>query len=165
MSTYGNSKGTDSLGFSESTKTRKNQTSQFYAQYVRGRVTVEGEYQRNLQDQLVSDPLSAPEVVYDSRGFYGAASYRISKRVEVGGYYSRFYMDWAQKLSDPANHIFDKVATVRLDLTNRWDVKVEGHFMNGYADCIATRGFYMQDNMMGFEPRTNLLVIRTGFQF
>jgi hypothetical protein len=105
-----------------------------------------------------------PETWTDNRSVYGSASYRISKRVEIGAYYSRFYGNWTWNLNDPANHIFDKVATLRLDLTNHWDLKIEGHFMNGYA-ADSLRGFYIQDNLQGFKPNTNLLVIRTGIQF
>jgi hypothetical protein len=36
--------------------------------------------------------------------------------------------------------------------------------MNGYA-ADSLRGFYIQDNLQGFKPNTNLLVIRTGIQF
>ena len=114
---------------------------------------------------FVFDVHQPPAIEIDSRSVYGSASYRISKRLEIGAYYSRFYFDWADKLSDPDNHIFDKVAAVRLDLTSHWDVKIEGHFMNGYGSGDAFRGFYLQDNPQGFKPDTNLLVIRTGVQF
>lgn len=63
------------------------------------------------------------------------------------------------------NHIFDKVTSIRLDLASHWHLKAEGHFMNGYAASDAFRSFYPQDNPQGFKPGTNLLVIRTGFQF
>jgi hypothetical protein len=44
-------------------------------------------------------------------------------------------------------------------------VKLEGHFMHGYAASDAFRGFYPVDNPQGLKPTTNLLVIRTGIQF
>jgi hypothetical protein len=153
--------------FPDSERSRKNETSQFYVQYVHGGLRLDGEYRRLLRDELIftSAPFSPKEAFADSRSFYGAASYRISKRLEIGAYYSRFYANWEADLSSPANHIFDKVATMRLDLTSHWDVKIEGHFMNGYADGDALRGFYVQDNAQGFKADTNLLVIRTGIQF
>jgi hypothetical protein len=147
-------------------RSRRDETSQFYVQYALGRLRLDGEYRRLWRDQLIFDgPPAPPEVSADSRSFYGSASYRISKRLELGTYYSRFYLDWRDNLSDPSNHIFDKVATARFDLTSHWDVKLEGHFMSGYAAADSLRGFYLQDNPHGFKPTTNLLVIRTGVQF
>jgi hypothetical protein len=153
-------------GFPHREESRNNETSQFYVQYVRGRLRLDGEYRRVWRDELIFDgPPAPPEVSWDSRSFYGAASYRISRRLELGTYYSRFYTDWRNKVTTPDNHIFDKVATVRLDLTTHWDLKIEGHFMNGNAAGDALRGFYLQNNPQGLKPVTNLLVIRTGFEF
>jgi hypothetical protein len=158
-------KGIDPLGRSYMGRTAKNETSQFYVQYLHGRWRLDAEYRRVQLDELLFDVYLPPSVTQDNRSIYGSASYRISKRVEVGAYYSRFYLNWADPHSDPANHIFDKVATLRLDLVNHWDVKIEGHFINGFADLDAFRGFYLQDNPQGFKPDTNLLIIRTGVQF
>ncbi len=158
-------KGIDALGLPYSSQTKKYEISQFYLQYVHGGLRLDAEYRRTYLDDLSSDILTPPETVLDSRSIYGSASYRISKRLELGTYYSRFYLNWAAKLSDPANHIFDKVATARLDLTGHWDLKIEGHFMNGYGASDAFRGFYLQNNPQGFQPTTNMLVIRTGVEF
>ena len=153
-------------GFPHNEASRKNETSQFYVQYTRGRLTLDGEYRRLWRDQLIFDgPPAPPEVSEDSRSFYGAASYRISKLLELGTYFSRFYPDWRLEHGVPQNHIFDKVVAARLDLTQHWDLKLEGHFMNGYAAGDALRGFYLQNNPQGLKPATNLLVIRTGYQF
>jgi len=165
MSTASRISGLDLLGLPYTGRSKKNNTSEFYVQYVRGGWRFDAEYRRTYLDQLLFDVILPPELTQDNRSIYGSASYRISKRVEVGAYYSRFYLDWADLHSDPDNHIFDKVATVRLDLTNHWDVKIEGHFMNGYGGSDAFRGFYFQDNPQGFKPNTNLLVIRMGVQF
>ena len=143
--------------FSFNAVSNKDETSQFYIQYMRNRLTLNAEYRKNL--------LGLEKFIMDSRSLYGSASYRISKRFEVGTYYSRFYPNWQDNLSDPANHIYDKVATVRMDLTNHWDLKIEGHFMNGSAAGDALRGFYLRDNPKGLKPTTNLLVIRTGVEF
>jgi hypothetical protein len=160
-----NGRGTDPLNLPYTEHTRKYYISQFYIQYLHGGFEVEGEYRRNYFDQVNLDPLGSSETALDSRSFYGAASYRISKKIEVGAYYSRYYADWRDNLISPDNHIFDKVATLRLDLTNHWDLKIEGHFMNGYASADSFRGFYPQDNPQGLKPVTNLLVIRTGVEF
>jgi hypothetical protein len=145
------------LSRSYSVSSTHDETSQFYVQYVRDRLRVDGEYRRNLLD-LVG-------LTMDSRSLYGSASYRVAKRLELGTYYSQFYLDLRANVNGPSSHIFEKVATARLDLTSHWDLKVEGHFMHGYAASDAFRGFYAQDNPQGLKPVTNLLVIRTGVQF
>jgi hypothetical protein len=160
-----NGRGTDPANLPYKERTKQYYVSQFYIQYLHGGFRLEGEYRRNYLDQLTFDAFAPPETVLDSRSFYGAASYRISKRIEIGGYYSRFYANFRDILSSPGNHIFDKVGTVRLDLTSHWDVKIEGHFMNGYATADSFRGFYPQENPLGLKPVTNLLVIRTGVEF
>jgi hypothetical protein len=160
-----NAKGTDPLGHPYTSRVKKDDLSQFYGQYLVHGLTLDGEYRRSYIDVLTFDPLASPETILDNRGFYVSASYRISKRIEVGTYYSRFYENWAVSHSEPGNHIFDKVATVRFDLTSHWDLKLEGHFMNGYGSNDSFRGFYIQDNRQGFKPNTNLLVIRTGVEF
>jgi hypothetical protein len=143
--------------YSYSISSNLDQTSQFYVQYVHDRLRLDGEYRRNLLDLTL--------FLLDSRSFYGSASYRISKRLELGGYYSRFYLNWRAGASGPGSHIFEPVDTARVDLTNHWDVKIEGHFMHGFAASDAFRGFYPRDNPQGLKPATNLLVIRTGVQF
>jgi hypothetical protein len=111
----------------------------------------------------------------DIRGWYPAAAYRISKRLQLGTYYSRFVMDWNAipalnvppdgDQSLPNRHIYDKVVTARFDLTNQWNVKVEGHFMDGYGMDLYPSGFYAPDNPGGLKPKTNLLIVRTGWYF
>jgi hypothetical protein len=49
-------------------------------------------------------------------------------------------------------------------MTHWWDVKVEGHFINGYGDTYSARGFYLRDNP-NLMPTTDLLIVRTGFYF
>jgi len=44
-------------------------------------------------------------------------------------------------------------------------MKVEGHFMDGYNNNQYPAGFYPQDNPQGLQPKTNMLVIRTGVSF
>jgi hypothetical protein len=65
----------------------------------------------------------------------------------------------------PANHVYDKVLTARVDLNRFWNVKLEGHFMNGYGSSIFPDGFYPQVNPLGFKPNTNALVLKTSFNF
>jgi hypothetical protein len=145
----------------------KNHTTAFYAQYTLGNLRVDGEYRRNLKFNQVT--LTSAGILYsfggelDSRQGYVSAAYRINKWIQFGAYHSRYYTDWRTMHRLPYNHIFDQVATARLDLSRDWDFKIEGHFIDGYASNIADRGFYTLDNLHGRQPSTRLLILRLGF--
>jgi hypothetical protein len=151
--------------------TKADVTNQFYGQYTFGNLTLETEYRRYWRDHEIFNGMS--EVTTDVRGWYAAASYRISKRVSAGTYYSRFTdvsgvpgTPYVTDTNLPDHHLFDKVCTLRYDLTNNWNVKVEGHFMNGYGSPgMYPDGFYTEDNPQGLKPKTNLLIVRTGWNF
>jgi hypothetical protein len=94
----------------------------------------------------------------------------LSRRIEVGSYYSFFTPDQNVDTSLPGNHIYDKVATARFDLKSFWTVKVEGHFIDGYGAIDSARGFYdgfpgPSSTGSGFKPQTNMFLVRTGFSF
>jgi hypothetical protein len=145
---------------------RKIGTVDFYAQYGIGNLRLEAEYRRNYND-LNGMGISENRQNADVRGWYGSAAYRLHKRVEVGTYYSRFYPTWQDPdRGAPDSHIFDKVATIRVDLTSWSSLKVEGHWMDGYGHTSSFRGFYAQDQPNDDPfPKTNLLVVRLGFNF
>jgi len=161
------------LPYSESSKA--DWTNQFYGQYSIGKLRIDSEYRRYLRDQLVFSGTS--ENVCGVRGWYVSGAYRITKRLELGSYYSHYTVTSVFEgtlaalipnqtdTGQPANHIYDKVITARVDLKKFWDVKVEGHFMNGYAYSTYPDAFYPQVNPQGFKPNTNALVIKTGVNF
>jgi hypothetical protein len=147
--------------------TVKDSMPAFYAQYTYGNFRFDGEY-RN--EDKVTEGLSITGVLNnnppqqnDIRMGYVSAAYRISKRVEIGTYHSRYYPTWHSIHSLPADHLFDQAVTARFDLNNYFDFKVEGHFMDGDPTGNATRGFYPQENPTGLRPKTDLLVLRVGF--
>lgn len=141
--------------------------NQFYGQYTIGNLTMESEYRRWWRDQDVFNGLF--DVITDTRTWYASGAYRISKRFELGGYYSRFIANTQVPQASPGNHLYDKVVTLRMDLKSYWDVKVEGHFMNGTGGTdqasLYPDGFYSVNNPQGLKPTTTMLVIRTGFNF
>lgn len=145
---------------------RQDWTNQFYGEYRWRRLTVDSEYRRYLRDQSVFNGLSV--VVTDVRGWYISGSYRPIKRLEVGSYYSRYTIDdnGTGSTSMPANHIYDKVVSGRVDLNRFWNLKIEGHFMDGYGYGAYPDGFYASlANQNSFKPQTNALVLKTGFHF
>jgi hypothetical protein len=142
----------------------------YYVSYKSGSLTVDAEYRIEkiwstmkisiMPTMVVSSPYNT-----DACGSYGAVAYRISKRLELGTYRSWFYPTWTENRSLPSSHITDQVVTARVDLAKFWDLKIEGHFMDGYGNPQSLRGFYLQDNPDGLKPKTNMLVIRTGWNF
>jgi hypothetical protein len=141
-------------------------TNAFYTEYTLGSFRFDGEYRREPTKNRTSTPTGgegAPTLL-DQRSGYVAASYRISKLIEVGSYESRFISNWDVQHGDPRNHVFDQAVTVRFDLTRYLDLKVEGHFINGnMTSAVVSRGFYVADNPNGLKPTTDLLVIRLGY--
>jgi hypothetical protein len=148
----------------------KDWIDQFYGEYTVGNLKFDSEYRHYYRNQIAWNNLL--DVWANNRGWYTAVAYRLSKRVEVGSYYSdlstlykRGPLPASLNPSLPGNHIRDKVFTCRLDLKTFWNVKVEGHFMDGYNNSFYPAGFYPSVNPQGLQPKTNLLVIRTGFNF
>jgi len=148
-------------------ESRQDWANQFYGRYTRGRFQADAEVRRYLRDQLILSG-TATDVV-DVRGWYVAGTYQVTKRFEVGSYYSHYTVTSTRRpamdTSLPANHDYDKVVSARVNLTRFWNIKVEGHFMDGYGALTYPNGFYPQLNPTGFQPNTNALVMKTGVNF
>lgn len=137
-----------------------------YADYQRSGLRLSGEYRREMRNTTVVPRDVFPLNVQRTNAAFVAASYRLHEKVEVGSYYSYLLADTALPSSLPANHIYDKVVSGRIDLNRFWHVKIEGHFMDGVGPSYPlAHGFYLRDNPTGLQPKTNLLVIRTGVNF
>jgi hypothetical protein len=139
----------------------KDQMSRYYGQYTLGNLRIDAEFSRH-HGYLVR---AGNDYDQEYGGWYTSAAYRINKHLELGTYYSLFHPDFTADLSSPVGHIADKVVTARVDLTKFWNVKIEGHFVNGYGDSSSARGFYVQDNPNGLQTVSNILVVRTGLSF
>ncbi len=160
--------------FSEVSK--NDRTRQFYAEYLVGKLRIDSEYRRYLHDGVINRNLV--ETVAGVRGWYVSGDYRVVKRLALGSYYSRYtitdipiagalapFAPHDTDTSLPGNHIYDKVVTARVDLKRYWNVKAEGHFMDGYAGSVFPSGFYPQVNPQGFQAKTNALVMKTSVNF
>jgi hypothetical protein len=159
--------------YSESSKA--DWTNQFYGEYTAGRFRIDSEYRRYWRNQELFSGTS--ESFADVRGWYVSGAYRICKRLQIGSYYSHYtisnvvtgalsaFYPPATDTGLPTNHDYDKVVTGRVDLNRFWNLKIEGHFMNGYGSGPYPNGFYTQVNPQGFKPQTNALVVRTSFSF
>jgi hypothetical protein len=136
-----------------------------YADYTVGKWHFDAEYRRNreiLAVQSIAGPSSSDS---SDKEFFASVAYRINKRLELGTYNSRFYIDVPSSAESAASHVFDQTVTARIDVTKFWNVKVEGHFINGYGSTYSSHGFYLEDNAAGLKPTTNLMIVRTGFNF
>jgi hypothetical protein len=149
--------------------------TQFYGEYSVRKLRIDSEYRHFVDDQVLNS--GALTASTDVRAWYIAGAYRVTKRFAFGSYYSRytignvsggpesFVLPSQTDTGLPANHVYDKVISARVDLKKFWNVKIEGHFMNGYGASIYPDGFYPQVNPQGFQPNTNALVIKTGINF
>src|SRR5579859_3243188 len=140
-------------------------TNQYYGQYTWKKLVVDTEYRRYWTDLGMQGVSMIQE---DVRGWYVAGSYQIVKRVQVGSYFSHYSINYPNNalLSSGTGHDYDKVVTVRFDPTRFLNIKVEGHFMDGYGMPYQyPNGFYPANNPQGLKPNTNALVIKGGFNF
>jgi hypothetical protein len=149
--------------------------TQFYGEYSVGKLRIDSEYRHAVDDQVLNtEALTAST---DIRAWYVAGAYRVTKRLSFGSYYSHYtirnvsagpespFLPSQTDTNLPANHVYDKVISARVDLKKFWNLKIEGHFMNGYGASIYPDGFYPQVNPQGFQPNTSAFVIKTGINF
>jgi len=141
-------------------------TNQFYGEYVHGRWRFDAEAKRYYRHHYVRN--GAFDDHLNVHAWYVAGSFRVSKRLEIGSYYSRYTMTSTFfklfNTSLPSAHDYDKVVSGRVDFNRYWNMKVEGHFMDGYAYGPYPNGFYPQQNP-AYKPNTNALVLKTSVNF
>jgi hypothetical protein len=136
----------------------------WYGDYQFLKLRLSGELRREYT-ALVLTPAVFPASQTPSRAWFAAASYRLFKALEVGSYYSNFVYNINLPASANNNHIYDTAISSRLDLNRFWNIKVEGHFIDGTGNPALARGFYRRNNRSGFSEKTRMLVIRTGLNF
>jgi len=142
-------------------------TNQYYGQYIHDKLQIDSEYRRYWRDQEIYS--GALGVQTNVRGWYIAGAYRVAKRLQLGSYYSRYWLYVPPEFgpgSEQSGHIYEKVITGRVDLNRFMNIKVEGHFMDGYGiPGYYPDGFYNVDNPQGLKRNTNALVVKTSFNF
>jgi hypothetical protein len=146
-------------------KSTSNWTNQFYGQYTWKKLVLDSEYRHYYLDATIN---GGPTFQTDVRGWYFAGSYRIAKRLQLGSYYSHYVVNVPDNFLIPVGtgHVYDKVVSARVDLNRFFNVKVEGHFMDGTGlPDDYPNGFYSVDNPQGLKPTTNALVVKTSFKF
>ena len=155
-------------GYSYDITDNPERTEAAYAEYVRGKWHLAGEF-RNLNniDEISSSLFGKSAFPFNAgdQESFESVAYRISRRIEIGTYYSHYHVDTPTAGDPNSSHINDNTATVRFDLASHWDLKVEEHFIRGYGNAYSAHGFYTTQNPDGFKPDTDLLVVRTGWNF
>jgi hypothetical protein len=159
----------DLAGLGYTLEAAPDQITAVYGDYGRGRWHLDGEFRREHYYANVAIPV-VPGFIFVYNGsnqvWFLSGAYRVSKRLELGSYHSRYYFD-APNSPDKANsnHIFDQTVTARFNIARWWNVKIEEHFMRGYGEIYSAHGFYSRSNPNGLKPKTDMFVVRTGFSF
>lgn len=126
---------------------------------MEGRLHLAAEYWRSPLYPVLTIGSATIPVPFDQRAWYPMANYRVTKRLQVGGYYSH-YVNKAFDTSQPANYSKDWVVSRRYDFSDYFYGKVEGHFLRGTG-----LGYYASANPNGLKPNSNMLAARIGFAF
>jgi hypothetical protein len=134
-------------------------TPSFYAQFSRRKVYLAGEYDRIPINATLTIESTVIPFVEDGRSWFAMGSYRLSKNVQVGSYYSH-YVNKAADTTQPANHSKDFVVSGRYDFNPYFYAKIEGHFLHGTA-----LGYYSDTNPNGLAPDSKMLSAKIGFTF
>jgi hypothetical protein len=130
-----------------------------YAQFQKGKFYFAGEYRRQPVDFSIIIGPDAFQSNADQRIWFAMASYRLSKNVHVGSYYSH-WVDKAADTTQPGNYSKDWALSGRYDFNAYFYGKIEGHFLHGTA-----LGYYQDTNPNGLQPNSNMLAAKIGFSF
>jgi len=144
---------------------RSDWINQFYGEYAWKKLLLDAEFRR-FWDDTGSPGINESQINVHS--WYVAGAYRIQKHVQVGSYYSSYWVDFPIGALVPAGtgHSYDKVITGRIDINRFFNVKVEGHFIDGYGyPAVSPLGFYYANNPLGLQNNTKALVVKGGFNF
>ena len=140
-----------------------------YGDYNRGKWEFASEYRSTLDILQIGSPLFGSKPFpypQNTEAWFASAAYRVMPKLQVGVYHSHLHIDNpSNPLNTASNHIYDEVGTARYDVNSHWEVKAEGHVMDGYGDIYSAQGFYSQWNPQGLKPKTNMVVLKATFNF
>lgn len=131
----------------------------YYAQFTKRRFYFAGEYRRGSFDAILTIGPAAIPLSYDERSWFAMGSYQLSKKIQVGSYYSH-YVNKSFDTTQPANYSKDFVVSGRYDFDAYFYGKIEGHFLRGTG-----LGYYASTNPNGLQPDSNMLAAKIGFSF
>jgi hypothetical protein len=130
-----------------------------YVQFKKQKLYFAAEHMRFPLATTVTIGPAVIHVPQDQRSWFAMGSYQLSKRLQVGSYYSH-YVNKALDITQPANYSKDWVVAGRYDFNAYFYGKIEGHFLRGDA-----LGYYVSTNPNGLQSNSNMLALKLGFAF
>jgi len=131
----------------------------YYIQWNRGKLHLAGEYYRDPITPSFNTADGILLVPQDGRAWYPMIRYDLTKKLQVGSYYS-YAVNKAADTSVPENYSKDWVVSGRYNFNSYFYGKLEGHFLHG-----TMLGYYQDTNPNGLQPNTSMLAARLGFAF
>jgi hypothetical protein len=132
----------------------------YYAQFERKKISLSYQYVRLAQYVEITSAGSTSTSLADTRGWFATGAYRVTDKLQLGVYHTRYVLASAGDDTDPANYYRDWAVSGRYDINSHWYTKLEGHFIDGTG-----LGFYNLNNPNGLEPQSAVLAAKVGFVF
>jgi len=109
------------------------------AEYTIDDAIFAAEFSRWRTSAETSNPMVFPAspVTWDIRA-YALMGYRLTPRLQPSVYYSIYYPDRQTKDMGAGTKQLDAAATLRVDISPNWILKLEGHWMRGTAALSTT---------------------------
>ena len=133
-------------------------------EYMRGDWLFAAEFTTIAGDEETPEASSAMQ----EEGYFLSAAYQATDRLQLGVYYAEFFPDVndqegqiPQSKGLPAHTNWQKewVGTMCFEVNDFWNIKLEGHLINGTALMLA------QHNPDGLHENSWLLALKTTFNF
>ena len=131
----------------------------YYAQWETGKMYFAGEYWRTPVNPTLTLDTITLYVPLDTRSWYVMGSYYLTRKMDVGSYYSH-YVNKAADTTLPENYSKDFVVSGRYNFNAFFYTKLEGHFLHGTG-----LGYYANTNPDGLKTNSNMLAAKVGFSF
>ena len=108
--------------------------------------------------------VTSDQINYES--WYAQGSYRVNEWLEFGSYYSIYYQNADDKNRDDPNAFQQDIAvSARFDVSYAMTVKLEAHFMDGYAQLLSD----INQGLLGAgdlpEENWTMFAAKTSFVF
>ncbi len=134
-------------------------TQAYYAQWDKGKLHLSAEYWRTPLHLTLTAGAQAIPMPIDQRSWYPMVRYELTKKFQVGTYYSH-YVNPSADTTLPENYSKDWVVSGRYNFNSNFYGKVEEHFLHGTG-----LGYYASVNPNGLKPDSDMLAARIGFSF
>jgi len=134
-------------------------TTAYYAQWDHEKWHLATEYWRTPIYLVLAFGPMTQVLPMDTRAWYPMVRYDVSRKLQVGSYYSR-YVNKSQATQSEVSYSRDWVVSGRYNVNSYFYAKLEGHSLHGTG-----LGYYTSVNPGGVKPNTSMLAARIGFSF